>query len=134
MLAIDKWLLSRYQRGGRKYPYLDCWGLVCDVYNALGVELPEFTDLSQRTMNKGAEECFHKNVFKQVGTPSDYCLIAFFCNDRLFHVGIYYDGKMLHTSEDKNCVLEDLRHITRFTKSITLRYYECTLLSIQEKT
>lgn len=134
MLAIDKWLLSRYQRGGRKYPYLDCWGLVCNVYNALGVELPEFTDLSQRTMNKGAEECFHKNVFKQVGTPSDYCLIAFFCNDRLFHVGIYYDGKMLHTSEDKNCVLEDLRHITRFTKSITLRYYECTLLSIQEKT
>lgn len=135
MSVIDKWLVSKYQRGGRKYPYLDCWGLVCDVYKTLGAELPEFTDLCQRTMGKGAEECFRKNVFKQVDTPSNYCLIAFFYTDRLFHVGIYYDGRILHTSEEKNCVLEDLRHMTRFTgKSITLRYYQCSLLSTQEKT
>lgn len=134
MLAIDKWLVSKYQRGGRKYPYLDCWGLVCDVYRTLGAELPEFTDLTQHTMGKGAEECFRKNIFERVTTPSNYCLIAFFCADRLFHVGIYYDGRMLHTSEDRNCVLEDFRHTIRFTgKSIALRYYECTLLSIQEK-
>ena len=86
-------------------------------------------------MKKGAEECLRKNVFKHVDTPSNYCLIAFFHTDRLFHVGIYYNGRMLHTSEEKNCVLEDLRHMTRFTgKSITVRYYECTLLSTQEKT
>lgn len=134
MSVIDKWLVSKYQRGGRKYPYLDCWGLVCDVYKTLGAELPEFADLCQHTMGKGAEECFRKNIFERVATPSNYCLIAFFCADRLFHVGIYYNGRILHTSEDKNCVLEDFRHTIRFTgKSITLRYYKCTLLSIQEK-
>ena len=135
MLAINKWLVSKYQRGGRKYPYLDCWGLVCDVYKTLGVELPEFTDLCQHTMEKGAEECFRKNVFKQVEHPSDLCLVVFFYSDRLFHVGIYYDGKLLHTNEEKNCVLEDIKHMMRFaSKSITVRYYLCSLLYTQEKT
>lgn len=135
MLAIDKWLVSKYRRGGRKYPYLDCWGLVRDIYSSLGAELPEFTDLCQHTMGKGAEECFRKNVFKQVEYPSNFCLVAFFYSDRLFHVGIYYDGKILHTSEEKNCVLEDIKHMMRFaSKSITVRYYLCSLLYTQEKT
>ena len=135
MLQIDKWLLSKYARGGRKYPNLDCWGLVRDVYSSLGIELPEFADLCQNTMQEGAEECLGQHVFRQVDQPTDYCLVAFFRSGKLFHVGMYYNNKLLHTTERRNCTYESLEHVMRFySNHISVRFYICTLSSILGKT
>ena len=77
MLQIDHWLLSRHVPGGRKFPELDCWGLVCDVYRSLGAELPEFADLSQSTMGQGYDQCLAAHVFYPVTVPEDFDLVAF---------------------------------------------------------
>lgn len=134
MLQIDHWLLSRHVPGGRKFPELDCWGLVCDVYRSLGVTLPEFTDLAQNTMQKGADFCIADHLFEKVSEPADYDLVACFRNNRLFHVGIWYQGKMLHTTEMKNCRYETVQRFLLFNSPIfNVRFYRCKLLSTQEK-
>ena len=46
--------------------------------------------------------------FEETKTPEDGDVIAFFVSGRLFHVGIYIRGKILHTSQQKNCRYEIL--------------------------
>ena len=133
MLRIEHWLLSRHKPGGRYYPELDCWGLVCDVYRSRGIDLPEFVDLSQKTMQNGARECIAEHLFVPVGTPIDYDVIAFFRSNLLFHVGIWYRGKILHTTERKNCRYEPVeKFMAHSSKAIRMEYFRCILKSTQE--
>lgn len=133
MLQIDHWLLSRHVPGGRKFPELDCWGLVCDVYRSLGAELPEFADLSQSTMGQGYDQCLAAHVFYPVTVPEDFDLVAFFHRDRFYHVGIWYQEKMLHTTERKNCRLERVSHFMLYASNYNVRFYRCALLSAPGK-
>lgn len=134
MLQVNHWLLSKHVPGGRKFPELDCWGLICDVYRSLGIELPEFVDLSQETMHQGCESCIAEHLFQQVTVPADYDLVAFFRSGILYHVGIWYHNRILHTTQQKNCRFERVAHFMLYTSSSNrVRFYRCVLLSAQEK-
>ena len=109
MRHINDYLLIKHTPNGRNYPYLDCWGLIVDFYkNVLNIELNEYTDLDAGSMSRGLMYERQAGRFEETKTPEDGDVIAFFVSGRLFHVGIFWRGKILHTSQQKNCRYEKL--------------------------
>lgn len=130
---INHYLLSHHQKGGRIFPALDCWGLVRDVYRNLGIHLPEFVDFTQNSMHEAANNCLVQHLFHEVDEPQDFDVVAFFRKERLFHVGVIYQEKMLHTTQAKNCRYESITNFLLHSNNICVRYYRCKLLYIHEK-
>lgn len=123
MRSINDYLLNKHTPNGRRYPYLDCWGLVVDVYREmLGITLNEYTDLGQQDMSKALMYERQAGRFREVDEPRDYDVIAFFIGGRLFHVGIWLKGKILHTSQKKNCRYETLDYRVSLSKMRIYRY------------
>ena len=90
---IEKYLHNIHTPNGRIYPHLDCWGLVCYVYqNELNIELDLCTDCQKNTMTVGYEKI--KGSFTEVKTPRDFDVICYFKHSVLVHVGIYIYGHM----------------------------------------
>ena len=131
---INDYLLIKHTPNGREYPYLDCWGLIVDVYREiLDIKLHDYTDLTQRDMNKGlmyerdTQRDMNKGLmyerdsgrFAEVKEPQDYDIVAFFVNGRLYHVGLWIGGRILHTSQQRNCRYELLDRVSLSQK----RYY-----------
>lgn len=124
MRSINDYLLNKHTPNGRKYPFLDCWGLIVDVYREmLGISLNEYTDLSQRDMSKALMYERQSGRFIEVDNePQDYDVIAFFIGGRLYHVGLWIRGKILHTSQKKNCRYETLDYRVSLSKMRIYRY------------
>lgn len=117
---INDYLLIKHTPNGREYPYLDCWGLIVDVYREiLDIKLHDYTDLTQRDMSKGLMYERESGRFAEVKEPQDYDIVAFFVNGRLYHVGLWIDGRILHTSQQRNCRYELLDRVSLSQK----RYY-----------
>ena len=117
---INDYLLIKHTPNGREYPYLDCWGLIVDVYREiLDIKLHDYTDLTQRDMNKGLVYERGSGRFAEVKEPQDYDIVAFFINGRLYHVGLWIGGRILHTSQQRNCRYELLDRVSLSQK----RYY-----------
>lgn len=107
MRNVNDYLLIRHTPGGRQYPRLDCWGLIVDYYREnLGITLGEHTDLSHETMAAGMQR--ERGHFREVKTPENGDIVAFFLSGRLYHVGIWIDGRILHTSERRNARYEKM--------------------------
>ena len=120
MRKLDDYLMIRHTPNGREFPYLDCWGLVCDVYREyLDIELSEYTSLNHKTMSQGFSRERESGNFIEVSEPRNFDIIAFFVHGRLYHVGVYLDRKILHTSEKKNCRYESLDRVSLSDR----RYY-----------
>ena len=117
---INDYLLIKHTPNGREYPYLDCWGLIVDVYREiLDIKLHDYTDLTQRDMNKWLMHERGSGRFAEVKEPQDYDIVAFFINGRLYHVGLWIGGRILHTSQQRNCRYELLDRVSLSQK----RYY-----------
>ena len=117
---INDYLLIKHTPNGREYPYLDCWGMIVDVYREiLGIKLHDYTDLTQRDMSKGLMYERDSGRFAEVKEPQDYDIVAFFINGRLYHVGLWIGGRILHTSQQRNCRYEQLDRVSLSQK----RYY-----------
>ena len=113
MRKLDDYLMIRHTPNGREFPYLDCWGLVCDVYREyLDIVLSEYTSLNHKTMSQGFSRERETGNFQEVSVPENFDIVAFFVHGRLYHVGIYLDGRILHTSEKKNCRYESLDRVS----------------------
>lgn len=109
MRNINDYLLIKHTPNGRVFPYLDCWGLIVDIYREnLGIELNEYTTLNHATMARGLMYERQAGHFTEVTEPQDYDVVAFFVAGRLYHVGVLVGGRLLHTSERKNCRWERL--------------------------
>lgn len=122
MYPLNHYLLNVHRPNGREYPHLDCWGLVVYWYkNELGIELNEYTDLSQKNMSEG--EAKEKEHFKEVRAPSEGTVCAFYDGRGiLYHVGVYTHGKLLHTHKG-GTRWESVGNVVRF-KNVTVRYYD----------
>ena len=113
MRKLDDYLMIKHTPNGRKFPFLDCWGLVCDVYKEfLSIELSEYTSLNHKTMSQGFQRERESGRFQEVERPQNFDIVAFFVHGRLYHVGIWLDRKILHTSEQKNCRYEALDRVS----------------------
>lgn len=77
----------------------------------LGIQLNEYTDLTQKTMSTGFMYERDSGHFYEVKEPQDFDLVAFFINGRLFHVGVWIQNRLLHTSQAKNCRWEQLDRV-----------------------
>lgn len=93
---------------------------MCDVYREyLDIELSEYTSLNHRTMSQGFCQERESGNFIEVTAPENFDVVAFFVHGRLYHVGVYLDRKILHTSEKKNCRYEALDRVSLSDR----RYY-----------
>lgn len=119
MRGINDYLLNIHTPNGRTFPRLDCWGLIVDFYREiLGIKLNDYTDLTAANMATGLMYERQSGRFTEVTEPEDGDVIAFFIHGKLFHVGILWKGKILHTSQQRNCRYEQLRDT-----SLTCRRY-----------
>lgn len=118
--SVNDYLLIKHTPGGRTFPALDCWGLVVDYYREiLGIDLPPYADLTQEHMAQGFQRELMRGKFQQVDTPKNGDVVAFFCRGILYHVGIYVDGRILHTTERRGCRYERMASGTLTNR----RYY-----------
>ena len=107
---LNHYLLIRHTPNGRKYPFLDCWGLVCEFYRReFGIELDDYTDFSIRDgYEKESERGGFKEVPETEAEKGD--VIAFFRHGVIFHVAVYLGrGEMLHTGLNRHCRVEKIK-------------------------
>ena len=86
---LNHYLLIRHTPNGRKFPFLDCWGLVIEFYRReLGIELDDYTDFS---IKDGYEKEKRRGGFMEVsGSEAEKGdVIAFFRHGQIFHVAVY---------------------------------------------
>ena len=117
---LNHYLLIRHTPNGRKYPFLDCWGLVCEFYRReLGIELDDYTDFSIKDGYEKERSCFYEIE------PPHYefgDVIAFFRHGLIFHVAVYLGkGEMLHTGLNRHCRVEKIRSM-QFVETKIYRY------------
>ncbi len=117
---LNHYLLIRHTPNGRKYPFLDCWGLVREFHRReLGIELDECTDFS---ITEGYEK--ERSGFYEIEPP--HCgfgdVIAFFRHGVIFHVGVCLGGgRMLHTGLNRHCRIEKISSM-QFVETKIYRY------------
>lgn len=125
---IEKYLSKHWEIG--KY---DCWGLVRDVYRTeLNIELPPIIvaasgdqyspkHLIQEFANS---ECYR--LFKPVFPPVDFCVCLMgllVADSPPIHIGVYYQGKLLHNEQHGTVVFETIHSIK--TRWSLKGYYQC---------
>lgn len=99
----------QYTRDGRKYPFLNCWGLVCEFYRReMGITLPSYDEYDPKTMTSGYE--LEKGAYTETDRPEMGCIIAFFNNaGLLYHVGVFTDSEhYLHSEYRRNTQISRL--------------------------
>ena len=119
---LNHYLLIRHTPNGRKYPYLDCWGLVIEFYRReLGIELDDYTDFS---IKDGYEKETSRNSFREITADEAKFgdVIAFFRHGQIFHVGVKLTkGEMLHTGLNRHARVEKIK-LMQFVESRFFRH------------
>lgn len=108
-LNLTRYFSVQYTRDGRKYPFLNCWGLIMDFYQTeFGITLNGYTDYEPKTMTGGY--CEAVKEFVEVTSPQMGDVIAFFRNSGiLYHVGVFTDpSHYLHCEWRHNCQISAL--------------------------
>ena len=107
---------------GRKFPFLDCWGLVIEFYRReLGIELDDYTDFS---IKDGYEKETSRNSFREIAADEAKFgdVIAFFRHGQIFHVGVKLTkGEMLHTGLNRHARVEKIKSM-QFVESKFYHY------------
>jgi len=119
---IDKFIGIPYNHFNKNG--LNCWGLVAAVYSELGKSLVDFklTNGTPRdianTFNKALLSGEHN--FKQIfDKPKQFDLLLF-KRTHIYHVGLFFDGKCLHSSTDSNgVVIQSIDQVKRNFKEVT---------------
>lgn len=118
MCNLRHYFAIKHTKNGRQYPFLDCWGLVCEYYKLeKNITLYPYSELSQDTMSQGFE-C-EKTRFKEISANEvkNGDVVAFFKDMCLYHVGIYYNDKILQTTSKHNVTLQ------KIPSSNNIRYF-----------
>ena len=119
---LNHYLLIRHTPNGRKYPFLDCWGLVIEFYRReLGIELDDYTDFS---IKDGYEKETSRNSFREITAEEAKFgdVIAFFRHGQIFHVAVYLGkGEMLHTGLNRHARVEKIKSM-QFVESRFFRH------------
>ena len=117
---LNHYLLIRHTPNGRKYPFLDCWGLVIEFYRReLGIELDEYTDFS---IGGGYEKEKRRGGFIEISgnNAEKGDVIAFFRRGQIFHVGVNLGrGEMLHTGLNRHARVEKIK----FMQFVEAKFY-----------
>lgn len=101
-MDVNKYLNKQYGR-------LGCWLLIVDIYmQELGLALQEYVPESATLKTRAAifRRELHNNShgFLQIKEPTNFCVVtmAKLKDQTPHHVGIYYNGKVIHALNDMN--------------------------------
>ncbi len=102
---------------------VNCWGLVAMVYRDIfsdDLKLFHSENDSFRAISTAFTKAFteNKHGFKKVDDKADFDVVIMRSN-RLTHCGIYYQGKILHSSRGaKQVIFQRFQDATRTFKDI----------------
>lgn len=115
-----------YLPGGQTEEGLDCWGLLVLIYKKeFGIELPSIPSLSQISpiaRRSLAGDKIEKD-WTQVRAPFEGCLVAMSQQHVVHHVGIWVQGRTIHSWGKQHVISDSLRGLAlKGIRSIT--YYQ----------
>lgn len=121
-MDISYYLKIQYTLKNEKYPFLNCWGLVCEFYKKeKGIQLDYFSEDDLFSINSKYND-FRKNL-KEIQKPQQGIIVAFFKNNIIKHVGILIDTeRVLHT--DRMTKIQKLSEIVNTKKYSEVKYYD----------
>ena len=114
--------------GGRDYSAFDCWGLVLLFYrDVLGKQLPDWESAGKSKtwiLEQFAEA--RDQIWQKSDTPKNGDIIAVFsASGTPFHVGLLWNGRMLHSQKGVNCVLDDLDRFMKAYPNVQIGSVAC---------
>lgn len=116
-------LLVPHVPGQGTWQGADCWGIVELWYrHVLGIDVGDRSDIAPGAT--GLQSGFDaKSTWQPIDQPVDHCLVIMRAG-RLSagHVGIFYSGSVLHSSQGHDCVYQPITH--RAVRSLTTCYLE----------
>lgn len=107
--AIDRLLMVPHVPGQGSWSGADCWGIVELWYrHVLGIEVGDrgAIDPGSDGLQVGFDA---KSDWQPIEVPADHCLVILRAG-RLAagHVGIFYNGSVLHSSKGHGCVYQPI--------------------------
>lgn len=120
---IDALLQCPYAAGGGALHGADCWGIVELWYrHVLGIALDDRAahPPGHDGLQAGFDAAAH---WRAVDAPENHCLVILRAGHlRAGHVGVFFGGRVLHSSEHQGCVYQALSdrwirsRVTRFLR------------------
>lgn len=121
--AIDQLILVPHVPGQGTWQGADCWGIVELWYrHVLGIDVADRGQIDPGA--SGLQSGFDvKSAWREVTAPADHCLVIMRAG-RLAagHVGIFYSGSVLHSSQGHDCVYQPVTD--RAIRALTTCYLE----------
>lgn len=104
---VDRALHVPYVEGGGSFVGADCWGIVELYYrHVLGIDL---SDRAEHEPGAASVQEWYDatNDWQAVPAPLQHCLVVLRTGHLTAgHVGIYFDGRVLHSSRRYGCVAQ----------------------------
>ncbi|MBN3344971.1 nitrite transporter [Pectobacterium brasiliense] len=126
MINIDKYRSVIWQKGGRTYPYLDCFGIVNEVRRDLGLSpWPEFNGVTKDDNGLDREA---KGLMQELSicVPVNGAGIACYSASLVTHVAVVVElNGVLHAIEcnpKTNVTIMPLRRFER--RFVNVEYYQ----------
>lgn len=110
-----------YSPGGSSWHGADCWGIV-ELWHrhVLGIEIA--CRLDNPPGHAGlAQGLAASSVWREIAEPRDHCLVVMRARGiRAGHIGVHWQGVVIHSSEGHGCVAEPLT--SRMIRLMTTQY------------
>lgn len=119
--AVTALLAVPYVPGGGSWSGADCWGVV-ELWHrhVLGIEIA--CRLDNPPGHEGlAAGLAASSVWRVASEPVDHCLVVMRARGIMAgHVGVHFDGSVIHSSEGHGCVCEPIT--SRMIRMMTTQY------------
>jgi len=110
---IDMLLTVPYKLGSGDFTGMDCWGLV-ELWYAHGLDI-ELTDRGDHPSGRRGLQAGFKAArdWQIIDSPKDHCLVLMRSGElKAGHVGVFFDGHVVHTDVSHGCVYQPIDHPT----------------------
>ncbi len=114
--------------GGEDFDGADCWGIVILWYKELGIQLKTGLEEDFRACNELDRpqtkkrrdavkqfivdgDFYNQPDWYEVSTPQNHDVILMSDGKRKYaHIGVYWNGYIIHSNHDAGCVYQSARH------------------------
>lgn len=121
-MDISYYLKIIYTKNNQEYPFLNCWGLVCEYYKQeKNITLDLFKDDDLFSIN--SKYLDFRTKLTEISKPAAGVIVAFFKKDIIKHVGIYLSSeRILHT--DRITRIQSLKEIVKVKNYSGVKFYD----------
>lgn len=114
---IDALLVVPYVEGAGELTGADCWGII-ELWHRYVLNI-ELSDRAKHPAGHGGLQSGFDvaEMWRDLDEPEDNCLVVMRSHGFLAgHVGIYYQGSVLHSDVGHGCVFQPFKHRTIMTR------------------